>query len=69
MITMALYRFQKFSMFRLGFGGKYIFKKQRMKEGKRKEGEKDFPTELTFERVSSDLQANNERSVQMSCKD
>lgn len=40
-----------------------------MKEGKRKEGKKEFLTELTFGRISSDRQVNNERSVRMRRKD
>ena len=42
-----------------------IFKKQRMKEG-RKEGKKEDLTKLIFEIISSDLYSeNNERSIQM----
>ena len=42
-----------------------IFKKQRMKEG-RKEGKKEDLTKLIFEVISSDLYSeNNERSIQM----
>ena len=42
-----------------------IFKKQRMKEG-RKEGQKEDLTRLIVEVISSDLYSeNNERSIQM----
>lgn len=34
---------------------RYTFKKQRMKEGRKKEGKEDLPTKLIFGIISSDL--------------